>query len=768
MTDLWRAFILTIALISAHSLQSAAFRAVSAITDPEGESCAPPNGAIDPGETNNVAFTFKNTTGTAIKAVKVNLRSDVNDVAFAVNGAQSVGDVAKDETFTVTFRLRADGICGGTLSPRFAVEGREADDTPFSDVDIEPTDSHKFDFQLGVTIESAYVFTAPNPIKINDFLSDADPSRNNGRAAPFPSVVSAANVPHLEGRTGERVSNVTVTFNRFSHGYTADLGVVLESPNGQKNLLLRNSGGRVFPIDTEASDLTFSLDSAASQDLPFSRQILAGSFKPADYGSGDLIPGASPTGPYATSLTVLRGPAAGTAATESDIIGSNPNGDWKLYVVDNAPGESGISAGGWTLEITTSKIVCCGAGHTFPTIIFGDGFGTSDGTGETPETVPDDPQITEGNDDSPPIPENTPPTISITGNLSIFENTASSAIPFTVDDTETFAGELAIAATSSDPTLVPNTNVLIAGDGANRSVIIVPVPNSFGDVFLTLTVTDPDGSSASATLNLTVLKEREKPNPPGDLNSDGHSDLVFQNESGFLAAWLLEGVALRSAIFLSPDHIESPLFNVVATGDFNRDKSSDIVFQKDDGTIAVWFMQGTSQAQTGVIIPDNPGDASWRIKAVDDLNKDGHDDFIFQHFNGSLAAWLMDGVRLQTATLFSPSRAGVEWEISGTGDFNEDGSSDLLFQHMNGSLAVWFLDETTLVQAALLKPSRPNDSNWRVVSAADRNQDGKPDLLFQHASDGTLAIWFMDGIELVSAQLLSPSTPGGTWKVAAP
>jgi hypothetical protein len=55
-----------------------------------------------------------------------------------------------------------------------------------------------------------------------------------------------------------------------------------------------------------------------------------------------------------------------------------------------------------------------------------------------------------------------------------------------------------------------------------------------------------------------------------------------------------------------------------------------------------------------------------------------------------------------------------------------------------------------------------------VAAVLDLDQDGNSDLVFQHQRDSTLAVWFMDGVELVRAELLNPSVPGGTWRLRAP
>lgn len=82
------------------------------------------------------------------------------------------------------------------------------------------------------------------------------------------------------------------------------------------------------------------------------------------------------------------------------------------------------------------------------------------------------------------------------------------------------------------------------------------------------------------------------------------------------------------------------------------------------------------------------------------------------------------------------------------------------------------MDSATRQVAGVASPPRTarltaTGADWHVLSAADRNGDGRPDFLFQH-DDGTLAVWFMDGIRLKDAKVLNPAKAGGTWKVVAP
>src|SRR6185503_11325948 len=63
---------------------------------------------------------------------------------------------------------------------------------------------------------------------------------------------------------------------------------------------------------------------------------------------------------------------------------------------------------------------------------------------------------------------NTLPTITAIGDHVTAEDTPTGAISFTVGDTETPAGSLAVSGTSSNTTLVPNGNVVFGGSGASR------------------------------------------------------------------------------------------------------------------------------------------------------------------------------------------------------------------------------------------------------------------------------------------------------------
>ena len=116
---------------------------------------------------------------------------------------------------------------------------------------------------------------------------------------------------------------------------------------------------------------------------------------------------------------------------------------------------------------------------------------------------------------------NTAPTISAIADLTINEDTATAAIPFTVGDAQIAAGSLTVSATSSNTTLVPVANISFGGSGANRTVTVTPAANQNGSANIIITVSD--GSlSTNEPFTLTVTAVNDAPvvaNPITDKNA---------------------------------------------------------------------------------------------------------------------------------------------------------------------------------------------------------------------------------------------------------
>ena len=167
----------------------------------------------------------------------------------------------------------------------------------------------------------------------------------SGTATPYPSTIN------VSGVTGT-VSKVTVTLNGVGHTYPEDIGVLLVGPTGVKVRLMTDVGGGTGGAGGGAiSGVNITFDDAAPNFLPDggagSPPITSGSYKPTQ---GTITGGGQ--GPLHPTDFPAPAPASPYALTLSSFNSVNANGVWSLYVDDDAAGDSGSIAGGWSITLT--------------------------------------------------------------------------------------------------------------------------------------------------------------------------------------------------------------------------------------------------------------------------------------------------------------------------------------------------------------------------------------------------------------------------------
>jgi subtilisin family serine protease len=187
------------------------------------------------------------------------------------------------------------------------------------------------------------------------------------------------------------------------------------------------------------------------------------------------------------------------------------------------------------------------------------------------------------------------------------------------------------------------------------------------------------------------------------------------------------------------------------------------------GTIAAWNMHGAVFVDGPPVSPSQVTDTNWKIVGSRDFNSDGHLDLFWQHrITGLMTVWLMHGTEFfQTAPVTPNTLSDTNWAIRAIADMSGDGKPDLIWQHQTeGWLVVWIMNGTTYVEGRYLSPNRVADTNWRMTAAADFDGDGDNDLLWQHAQTGLMTAWLMNGTTFVGQGLISPNTVSDTnWKI---
>ena len=161
-----------------------------------------------------------------------------------------------------------------------------------------------------------------------------------GSATPYPSNIS------VSGLVGT-ISKVTVQLNGLSAPRPSNLDFLLVGPGGQAFQFMSDVGDATTPV----AGINLTLDDAAASQLPVGSALTGGTFRPTD---ADPI-GSDPY-PSPAPASFNRAAPTGSATFASVYNGTNPNGNWALYAVDDGVGGGSNSMTSWCLNFTVNKL----------------------------------------------------------------------------------------------------------------------------------------------------------------------------------------------------------------------------------------------------------------------------------------------------------------------------------------------------------------------------------------------------------------------------
>lgn len=178
---------------------------------------------------------------------------------------------------------------------------------------------------------------------------------------------------------------------------------------------------------------------------------------------------------------------------------------------------------------------------------------------------------------------NHPPTITVVANQFINMNSSTTAVAFTVGDDLTLAGALTVTAASSNPSLAPNANVVLAGSGAARTVKVTPVIGISGISTISLTVTDGGGLSTTTSYLLEVYG-------PPSISAIANQTINLNASTAALVFTVGDSVTAASALIMSGLSSNPTLFPTIR-----------ITFSGNGAARTVKVRPGSNQSGTATI-----------------------------------------------------------------------------------------------------------------------------------------------------------------------
>jgi len=252
-----------------------------------------------------------------------------------------------------------------------------------------------------------------------------------------------------------------------------------------------------------------------------------------------------------------------------------------------------------------------------------------------------------------------------------------------------------------------------------------------------------------------------------DWNKDLSRDLMFQHEDGRVAVWEMDAGEVSQTLVLDTVQTNANR-KIVGHTDFYNNGREDILWQEPDGSLSIWYMDGTQFIRENRLY--TPASPDWRIVATEDVNSDGRDEWIFQNeSSGQCAVWYIrpgfdSGIFQSLVTL--PSPPGLDWRLKAVKDMSGDGEPEVVWRNRStGQISIWCLSfgDDIQFQSQKVAPA-PASTDWDLRSVHDVDGDCLPDFVFRNQVTGAIEAWFLSDTISSNGRLhLGGTSP--LWKI---
>ncbi len=498
-----------------------------------------------------------------------------------------------------------------------------------------------------VAVSAQTTFTNSASITIND----------NAPATPYPSTIS---VSGLSGTIAAAPGSVKVQLKNFSHPYPDEVGIVLVGPTG-KAFLIQDAAG-----DKPMNNVTYTLSDDGAMLLPATGAWTAGTYKPTAYVNDDVFPAPGPGTNY-------EAPAPSGSATFSSVFGgTNPNGDWKLFIVDFNEQDAGSISGGWSLTITTAGSTG-GGGTTARANVDFNGDGKTDWAVTRGTTSPFTEKSSQNSLNNDSVAKSYRERLKMRK-----QNINSAAVPtqmyWYMNINGTGSTNVIQFGTSESDFVIPKD---FDGDGKDDIAIWRPATANFASAFYIL-------QSSNNTVRIDQFgMTGDDPTVTGDYDGDKKADpATFRcPETGGQCYFFYRGSLNNPTrrITYVPFGFGKPDDYYANPGDYDGDGKDDFCLQRDSGGGAGQFVLLKSSNMSVEYI--NWGRVTDTI-VPGDYDGDGKSDFMLTRDIGGRLSWSLL-TRTGGGTGASPIFWGIPTDFEVPGDYDGDGKTDIAIWRPN-------------------------------------------------------------------------------------
>jgi subtilisin-like proprotein convertase family protein len=525
------------------------------------------------------------------------------------------------------------------------------------------------------TTGSPQTFTNSASIGFNDTLTNSNPY-----GTPI----------NISGMTGV-ISNIKVTLTGLSHQAPQDIDILLVNPIGTGFILMSDVGGS--PVAN--TNLTFD-DAAANVIF---NGFGSGTYKPSNQSAdpNDFFLSPAPLRPYYGEFF---------SGTLSSFNGLNPNGEWRLFVIDDSSNNAGSISGGWSIDITTTPLVLPSLGCALPS------FAT---TAYPANISPTNLAVGDFNNDNK---QDVVVTNQISNDISILLGTGTgSFLPQTLVASGG-SGPYGIAAGNFNAD--SNLDFVVTNSGANTVSLFLGNGNG--------TFSTPNNFTVGASpLSVAV----------GDFNNDGKKDIAVVNFGGFFSGAVSILLGNGTGGFGIPRTLRTATQpSSVLIGRFNGDANDDIaVTNFGADSISVFNGSGTGTFTLFQTLQTNPGSGPVAMEYYD-YSGDGPKDLIIANYNSNrLRSYFGTGNGFQIGSgenvdIGENPIALVRANVLG-------GTFDSLAVALNGVDQISVSNFSSIINtySRFTVGLNPND-----IDKGDFNGDGKIDLITANAGSNDVSV----------------------------